>query len=134
MTRYVTTDPTAAWIGDGVIPYSNPLDDGMEDPERYRIYRLCTCWVCNGTGKTEGRCKSCRGEGKSLDLVATCTDPASVGVALVTLATEGEFDECPIGLMDRPEGQSGKWLIKPWGPSARNVSDAGRTLRSARTP
>lgn len=123
-TRYVTS------AGEAADTDSTPLEPQME--ERYRIYRLCLCWVCGGTGRTEGRCKSCRGEGRSLQLVATATDPESVGVALVTLANEGEFDECPIGLMDRPEGQTGKWLVKPWLPSPRNLSDAGRVLQTAR--
>jgi hypothetical protein len=109
---------------------------------RYRIYRLCLCDSCDATGKrqttlalpntTSVRCPDCRGEGKTLDCVATATDPESVGVALVTLALEDEFTDCPVGIMDRPEGQTGKWLIKPWLPSARNVSDAGRTLAHAK--
>ncbi len=135
-TRYITP----ADFERATSPDPTPPSVEMEDPERYRIYRLCECGDCKGTGKELDaeaklkRCASCRGEGKSLDLVATCTDPASVGVALVTLAAEGEFDECPIGLMDRPEGEKGRWLILPWLPSARNVSDAGKLLRSARTP
>lgn len=110
----------------------------IQDPEQYRLYRLCPCGTCAGTGKrtsslalpksTTVRCPDCRGEGKSLDLVATCGTPEAVGVALVTLGLEGEWDECPIGIMHRPEGQTGKWLVRPWLPSARNVSDAGRTL------
>lgn len=130
--RYVTprgeesenTDPT---------PPEHEMEEG-----RYRIYRLCLCDDCNGIGKlydgvaVRKRCKSCRGEGRTLGIVATATDPESVGVALITLAAEGEFDECPIGIMHRPEGQSGRWLVKPWLPSPRNLSDAGRILRSAR--
>lgn len=134
--RYITprekepknTDPT-------------PSDPKMEG--RYRIYRLCLCGDCGGTGKDAwhsthpsekpgGRCKGCRGEGRSLEVVATATDPESVGVALITLAAEGEFDECPIGIMDRPEGQTGRWLVRPWLPSPRNLSDAGRVLQTAR--
>jgi hypothetical protein len=55
-------------------------------------------------------------------------------VAIVTLAREGEWDECPFGLLDS-EGEKGKkWLIRPWLPSARNVTDAARTLaKSKRT-
>ncbi len=122
---------------------STPLDDGMEDPEQYRLYRLCPCENCNGTGKsdhyergagvkTTRRCGVCRGEGRSLELVATCGTPEAVGVALVTLASEGEWDECPFGLMHRPEGQTGKWLLKPWLPSTRNVTDAAKLLRAQR--
>jgi hypothetical protein len=128
-TRYVTHEGVT-WVNEQT-PESTPPDPGME--EAYRIYRLCLCGDCAGSGKREGkRCKDCRGEGRSLELVATATDPESVGVALITLAGEGEFDECPIGLMFRPEGQTGKWLIKPWLPSARNLSDAGRVLQTGR--
>lgn len=105
---------------------------------RYRIYTLCLCDDCGATGKDadapKGRCKECRGEGKTLTLTATATDPESVGVALITLAAEGEFESCPIGIMDRLPGQTGKWLIKPWLPSPRNLSDAGRVLQTARRP
>ncbi len=131
--------PNYQWEIDARSSEPTPPSVEMEE-EAYRIYRLCECGSCMGTGKELDaeakvkRCATCRGEGKSLDLVATCTDPASVGVALVTLALEDEFSECPVGLMHRPEGEKGKWLIKPWLPSARNISDAGRTLRSARTP
>lgn len=138
MTRYVTTEGVT-WT-DVQIPHPTPSTPVMED--RYRIYTLCLCDGCGGRGKAasvepgnqniEVRCKECRGEGRRLTLVATAADPESVGVALVTLAAEGEFESCPIGLMDRPEGQTGKWLILPYGPSARNISDAGRVLASAR--
>lgn len=101
-----------------------------------------------------GRCLDCRGEGRIRQEVATCESPEAVGVALVTLAREGEWDECPFGLLDRmppcarcdgrgylpPNSRecrtcqgtgdkpSGTWLISPWLPSARNVTDAARTL------
>ena len=134
MARHVTHEGVT-WEADARSPDTTPLEPEKE--ERYRIYRLCLCDDCAGSGKTPDalkprRCKSCRGEGRSLDLVATATDPESVGAALVTLAIEGEFDECPVGLMDRPEGQTGRWLIKPWLPSPRNLSDAGRVLQTAR--
>lgn len=115
----------------------NVTDDGEG---RYRLYRLCECTACGGTGKETGpivregtrRCGACRGEGRTRELVASATDPQAVGVALVTLALEGEWDDgCPFGLLDS-EGETGKkWLISPWRPSARNVSDAARTLRNA---
>jgi hypothetical protein len=74
------------------------------------------------------RCPDCRGEGRTRDLVATASDAESLGVALVTLAREGEWEGCPIGILDT-QGETGqKWLVRPWLPSARNVSDAGRTL------
>ena len=107
---------------------------GRHEPkQRLRIYRLCPCELCEASGKVdEQRCPDCRGEGRGLDLIATCGTPEAVGAALVELGREGEFDHCPVGLLDL-EGESGrKWLISPWLPSARNISDAGRTLAGAR--
>jgi len=107
-----------------------------ENPERFHLYRLCDCTTCDGTGKVFAadpptwveRCPDCRGEGRTRDLVATCATPEAVGVALVTLGREHEWDECPVGILDT-EGETGeKWLVRPWLPSARNVSAAGRTL------
>ena len=112
------------------------------DPERFKLYRLCDCPTCEGKGKVDTglvmplvnvveRCPECRGEGRVRELVATCASPEAVGVALVTLGREQEWAECPFGLLDT-EGETGqKWLIRPWLPSARNVSDAGRTLAKA---
>jgi hypothetical protein len=112
-----------------------------DDPERFRLYRLCDCTACEGTGKEQdistgttaiGRCPACRGEGRTRDLIATCATPEAVGVALVTLGREGEWDECPVGCLDT-HGETGKkWIVRPWLPSARNVSDAGRTLAKSR--
>ena len=116
-------------------------DEAVRPEERFALYRLCPCAACNGTGKwidgfgivREGqRCSECRGEGRTRDLVATTDSPEGIGTALYTLALEGEWDECPIGILDRmPEPGNPAWLVKPWLPSARNVSDAGRTLRQA---
>ncbi len=139
MTRYVTPGPIE--IAGRYVFDPTPPSVEMEGQEDYRLYSLCPCENCNGTGKVraEGiavgtRCKECRGEGRTLTLVATCGTKEAVGTALVTLALEGHWDgDCPFGLMHRPEGEKGRWLIKPWQASARNVSDAGRTLRSART-
>jgi hypothetical protein len=58
-------------------------------------------------------------------LVASCADPEALGVALVTLGREGEFEDCPIGLLDTEGEVVQKWLVRPWLPSTRNVSDAG---------
>jgi hypothetical protein len=145
MTRYVTdlskTVPVFGF-GENVSIDPTPSEAEVQDPEQYRLYRLCQCGTCAGTGKVgtsvyvsgapaakhATRCKECRGEGRALDLVATCGTPEAVGVALITLGLEGEWDECPIGIMHRPEGENGRWIVKPWLPSARNVSDAGRTL------
>ena len=55
-------------------------------------------------------------------------------MALVTLGREGEWADCPFGLLDREGETNQKWIILPWLPSARNVSDAARTLaKSKRT-
>jgi len=109
-----------------------------ENPERFHLYRLCDCTACEATGRIphpDGfsvggtvKCPFCRGEGRTTELVATCATPEAVGVALVTLGREHEWDECPVGILDT-EGETGeKWLVRPWLPSARNVSAAGRTL------
>ena len=128
----------------------NVTAEDIRPGERFAVYRLCPCAACHGVGKesyeeedehehTFGirRCTACRGEGRTRDLVATCATPEAVGVTLYTLALEGEWDECPIGVLDRmPELQDEqpgrKWLVKPWLPSARNVSDAGRTLAQSK--
>jgi hypothetical protein len=139
--------------------------DDEPNPERFRLFRLCDCPTCEGKGKdpmpgpfAPPRCADCRGEGRVRQEIATCASPEAVGVAIVTLAREGEWDECPFGLLDSaPEcdtcGGSGEippdfcktckgsgvkptgtWLIRPWLPSARNVTDAARTLaKSKRT-
>lgn len=159
--------------------------EAIDPRERFALYRLCDCPTCEGSGKERhpnplvgfldaagvttnppvvGRCPDCRGEGRIRQELVTCGTPEAVGVALVTLAREGEFSECPIGLLDRmpkcetcdatgavrvaflegdrrcPECKgsgvkpSGTWLILPWLPSARNVSDAGRTLARSKRP
>ena len=137
-TRYVTREDFDRATAD-----FTPSDATMEDPEQYRLYSLCPCENCGGRGKlpdtqpgnqnVDVRCKECRGEGRTLTLVATCGTKEAVGTALVTLAAEGHWDgDCPFGLMFRPEGEKGKWLLKPWQASARNVSDAGRTLAKSR--
>lgn len=106
-----------------------------EHPERFQLLRLCACPSCDGRGKLYPlvRCEDCRGEGRTRDLVATCATPEAVGVALVTLGREGEWDECPIGVLDTLGEKGEKWIVRPWLPSARNVSDAGRLLRSQQT-
>ena len=80
-------------------------------PERFHLIRLCDCTACGGMGKVhpiEGpveRCGVCRGEGRTRDLIATCATPEAVGVALVTLGREGEWNECPVGILDT-EGET----------------------------
>lgn len=119
---------------------STPTREELQ--ERFRLYRLCECAECDGRGKqpwyghpekiASARCPHCRGEGRTRDLVATCESPEAVGVALVTLAREGEFEDCPLGVLDTLGEVGQKWLIRPWLPSPRNVSDAGRTLARAK--
>jgi hypothetical protein len=121
-TRYVTTDG--------------------EEREAFELYRLCDCDACNGTGKEplpfgvvasspRKKCRACRGEGRIHELIAAATDAESVGVALVTLGREGEWDDCPIGVLEVNGEPGRKWLVRPWKASAREVSAAGRTLRQA---
>jgi hypothetical protein len=108
---------------------------GRDDPQqRFRIYRLCECGGCDGLGKLYAikwtRCPECRGEGRTLDLVATCGSPAGVGMAIVQLGREGELAECPVGVLDLEGEKDQKWLVSPWLPSTRNVTDAARLLAS----
>ena len=49
-------------------------------------------------------------------------------MAIVTLGQEGEFDECPIGILDTTGETGRKWLVSPWLPSPRNVRDAARVM------
>jgi len=122
-------------------------DEPLDPRERFALYRLCDCPICEGRGQVwrypdcaggelkpmnRTRCDECRGEGRIRQEVASCETPEAVGVALVTLAREGEFSECPIGLLDRMGEVGQKWLISPWLPSARNVSDAARTLAKSK--
>jgi hypothetical protein len=51
-----------------------------------------------------------------------------LGVAIVALAAEHEFDDCPIGILE----DGGGWLVKPWLPSPRNVSDAAKLLAKSK--
>jgi len=115
-----------------------------EQAERFQLLRLCACPSCDGRGKVQhhtprgvpyslARCDDCRGEGRTRQLIATCATPEAVGVALVTLGREGEWNECPIGVLDTLGEKGAKWIVRPWLPSARNVSDAGKLLRSQQT-
>ena len=129
--RLIATDEVESW-----------RRNVTADPERYALYRLCECTTCGGSGRESGptpeggfrsaRCSVCRGEGRTRDLIATCGTPEALGVAIVTLAREGEWEGCPIGILDTLGEPGEKWLVRPWLPSARNISDAGRTLANAR--
>lgn len=84
-----------------------------DERERFSLYRLCECPKCDGSGKEavwakreRGKfslrtCPECRGEGRIRQEVASAGSPEAVGVALVTLAREGEFEGCQFGLLDR---------------------------------
>lgn len=116
------------------------------DPrERYSLYRLCDCPTCGGRGQALmrknvaplvdalERCPDCRGEGRVRQELASCATAEAVGVALVTLAREGEWDAdgepCAFGLLDRMGKKGKKWLVLPWSAyTPRHVSEAARTL------
>ena len=50
--------------------------------------------------------------GKTLTLQATAADAESIGVALVTLYGEHQWDEGDrVGILD---GTTGNWVINPW--------------------
>ena len=146
---------------------------------RFSLYRLCECPTCEGKGKTfdyagpwssdpdsgedwkEIKCPECRGEGRIRQEIASCATPEAVGVAIVTLGREREWEGCAFGLLDRypecalcggtgeryeggltniicPECKgsgvkpTGTWLVLPWGPSPRQVRDAAKMLRAQR--
>lgn len=119
---------------------SSEISAGADPRERFRIFVLCPCPTCKGTGKkdhpTAGsyppRCDECRGEGRVRSEIASCASPEALGMAIVVLGQEGEFADCPIGILDT-EGEVGKkWLVRPWQPSAREVAEAGRVLAKSR--
>jgi hypothetical protein len=80
-------DPTA-------VPWEDVAPRRPE--ERYRIYRLT--------------------DGDERELLATCETPAAVGVALCTLAEEGEFKRSAVGVLDTggTDEKPGHWVINPW--------------------
>lgn len=111
---------------------ANDPRPGIDLP--FRVYRLCPCDACQN-GKIDGgkRCPACRGEGRLLNLVAEAADAEGLGQAIITTGREDTYKECPLGVLERYPGEQGKWLVLPWLPSPRNVSDAGRVLQGART-
>jgi hypothetical protein len=159
MTRVEQDASSGRWyvLKGGVREHGPYLDEqaalsvsrNVTDEERFHLYRLCQCSLCDGRGKYNQaappprfgrdfiRCPECRGEGRTRDLVATCgPDPEAIGTALYHLAIENEWEECPIGVLDTmPELQETdeprKWLVCPWIASAREVRAAGRTLSQA---
>jgi len=126
------------------MPSRNDMPD-FDPRERYCLFRLCDCTRCLGKGKVgftlqpgerdaPRKCPDCRGEGRIRQEVAACESPEAVGVALVTLAREGEFSECQFGLLDRGGETNAKWLVLPWTQTARTVSAAGKLLRASQRP
>lgn len=117
-------------------PETHAFSQDESTSPRFRLYRLCACSTCAGNGSIgkgtkrdpAQRCRDCRGEGRVRELVAECDTPEDIGVALVTLGREGEWAECPFGVLDTQGDVGKKWLVSPWLPSPRNVSDAGRVL------
>lgn len=88
-------------------------DDAREDPEqRFRIY--------------------CRTHEGDLQLVATCGTPEALGVAIVTLGREHQFDDCALGVLDTLGEKGDKWIVRPWERSAQNVSVAASVLARSR--
>lgn len=59
-----------------------------------------------------------RGQGRDLRLLATCGTREAIGVALATLAEEGEFEGLAFGLLDThgTDETPGTWLVNPWAP------------------
>lgn len=48
-------------------------------------------------------------------LLATCGTPEAVGVAIVTLAAEGEFEGKQLGILDHWDQESEReWIVNPW--------------------
>lgn len=78
---------------------SLPRDEVPRNPEhRYRIYRMIY---------------------DELDLVATASTPEDVGVALITLGEEGEFDQTCAGILDThgTDEVQGSWVLNPFDTS-----------------
>ena len=118
----------------GKEPFAIPWEDlwPRDEQHRYRLYRLCECPDCD-RGKIDGeRCPTCRGEGRIRDLLTAVESPEALGVALVQLGREGEFQDCAAGVLDVLGDKGQKWVLLPWLPSPRNTSDAGRVLASAK--
>lgn len=91
----------------------NRHDDAFprDEQHRYRIYRLRA-----GANDREREC------------IAAEPDPQSLGVKLVELGKAGKLADCAVGILDVLGEPDEKWILRPWLPSPRNVSDAGRVL------
>lgn len=85
-----------------------------DERQRWRIYRVLD------SGEPE--------------LLATTDSAEGVGVCIVTLGAEGEFDDAACGVLDSmPEGKTtGTWVLKPWCASPKVVSAAARVLAKSK--
>lgn len=67
------------------------------EEERYRIYRCCNA---------------------QLELLATCSAPGGIGVAICQLHEEEEFDsfDCSVGVLDThgTSEKRGTWIVNPF--------------------
>lgn len=71
---------------------------GEPDPrQRFRIYRVPTT-------DTEPQ------------LLATGESEGDVGEAICTMAREGMFDDCALGIIDTMGEKGSRWLVTPWLP------------------
>lgn len=56
------------------------------------------------------------------------TDQDGIGIALITLAREGELDGVSVGVLDRPDGEEvGTWIINPYGENSGSLSKRMKT-------
>lgn len=126
--------------------------------ERFVLFCLVDCPTCEAKGKVVSpdwglsidRCGDCRGEGKQRSELGSCGTEEALGVMLATLGREGQLDGCAHGCLDtQPDcpkcerygcekcgwtgiKPTGSWLWRPWLPSPRNASDAGRVLAKSK--
>lgn len=64
---------------------------------------------------TDGRYRIYRVVGGEQQVVATTDTAEGVGLALVTLAEEGEWMDARVGVLDKPdESKPGRWLVNPY--------------------
>lgn len=74
--------------GEGIVSWRSP-------EERYGIYRR---------------------KGDDLSLIATTPTAEGVGVAIMTLGLEGEFENASVGVLDSggDPRNTGRWVVNPW--------------------
>lgn len=65
------------------------------------------------------------GRDSELNLIAETPTKEGVGTAIVTLAEEGEFQDCALGVLHRPfDDKPGSWLINPFTRSGDRAAGA----------